>query len=275
MIELACHVGGLGTSVLDEALGTAARLGFRWVDLPSGLVDLDRAIAQPVTEASAIRSALSEFNLMLTDFDLSLPEFNAPDDTARENALNRFEQLQPFLVAVKVPGITLSPGSVHGENLDQSAIYATAGLLRMQRAAAKSGLRLSILPQPETVADAPTDLLKLLKDIPGLQLTLDFAYCVYLGMARKDVKPLLSQTAHVHVRQATKNRLQTGFEVGKLDMNDIIEDLSEAKYSGAIGIAYIVKAGEHGAFKVDTIEETVKTRDALRTARAALQRQPA
>src|SRR5262249_42197513 len=155
-----------------------------------------RAIAQAVTEAAALRGALSEYNLTPSDFDLLLPEFNAPDDQAREAALNRFENLLPFLAALKVPGITLSPGPIHDADLDQSAIYATAGLLRMQKAAAKAQLRLSILPQPETVADSPADWLKLLTDVPGLQFTLDLAYCTYLGLARNDIKPLLAQTAH-------------------------------------------------------------------------------
>ncbi|MHB8626938.1 MAG: sugar phosphate isomerase/epimerase family protein [Aggregatilineales bacterium] len=274
IIQLACHLGGLGAKTLDDALGTAARLGFRYVDLPSTLVDLKRVVTQSTTEADTIRAALSEFNLTLTDFDLSLPEFNAPDTARREGALTRFEKLLPFVAALKAPGITLSPGPIHDEDLDQSAIYATTGLLRMQRAAAASQLRLSILPQPETVAESPAEWLKLLDDVPGSQLTLDFAYCAYLGLTRKDIKPLLSRSAHVRVRQATKNRLQTGFEAGKLDMNDIIEDLTEVKYTGAISVAYTLTAGEHGALKVDAIDETVKTRDALRNARAALQRQP-
>ncbi len=275
MIQLACHVGGLGTKVLDEAFGTAARLGFRCVDLPSIVLDLKQVLAKTTTEAEIIRNTLSDFNLTVTDFDLTLPDFNAPDTARREGALTRFEKLLPFVVALKAPGITLSPGPIHDEDLDQSAIYATTGLLRMQRAAAASGLRLSVLPQPETVAESPSDWLKLLGDVPGLELTLDFAYCAYLGLARKDIKPLLDRTGHVRVRQATKNRLQTGFEAGKLDMNDIIEDLTEAKYNGAISIDYGLSAGEHGALKVDAIDETVKTRDALRNARAALQRQSA
>src|SRR5579864_3006275 len=104
MIHLACHLSGLGANTLDGTLGTSARLGFRSVDLPSTLINLGHATAQPVTEAATIRNVLSEFSLAPTDFDLSLPEFNAPDETKRQAALNRFDKLLPFLSALKVPG---------------------------------------------------------------------------------------------------------------------------------------------------------------------------
>ncbi len=267
---IACHTSGLANLTLDDALGTVARLGFRAVDML--LPDSDRALAQPDAYAAAICGLLDEFHLTLTDLCLTLPDLNAPDPKVREAELSRFEQILPFAVALGTPGITLTPGTVHADGQDHSMARSVAGLLRLKRSAesAAPGIRLSIEPQPDSVAELPADALMLLDCVPGLRLTLDYAHFIYLGLARKDIAPLINKAAHIHLRQALKNRLQTSFELGKLDIREVVEDLRDSAYSGTVSIEYLRTPGEHGAVNVDVIEETVKTRDALRNARLAL-----
>ncbi len=270
MINIACHTGGLSDLSLEQALSTIARLGFRYVDLAH--VDLARAAAQPDVEAAAVHALLKEFNLSLTDLYLPLPMINAPDPAEREAALAQFEALLPFAAALYTPGITLSPGLVHEDGQDHSFARSVAGLLRMKRAAetAIPGMRLSIEPQADSVTEFPEDALMLLECVPGLRLTLDYAHFLYLGMSHKDITKLLGQAAHLHLRQAVKNRLQTSFELGRLEVREVVEALKEAGYRGSVAIEYLNTPGEHGAVAVNVIEETVKTRDALRNARLAV-----
>ena len=260
--------------MLDESLGTAARLGFRYVELGLGHIDARRATIQPQAEVAALRAALSDYNLMLAHFDLPLPTFNAPDPTVREAARDQYQKLLPFLVALASPGVTLSAGAIHNDGAEHSIARAVAGLLAMQRLAETEApdLHLSIAMQPETTAEQPTDALRLLDCVPGLRLTVDSGHCAYLGLARKDMIPLLNRAAHIRVRQAARNRIQTGFEAGKLDLHDLVEDVLELGYEGALSVAYLNKSGDYGAVKLDLIDETVKTRDALRNARLSVKR---
>jgi sugar phosphate isomerase/epimerase len=277
VLRLACHISAFAlpsAAILDESLGTAARLGFRFVDVSLAHIDAKRAMIQPQSEAANLRSALTEFNLTLTNFDLSLPTFNAPDPAARESALDQFQKLLPFLAALRVPGVTLSAGAIHDDGTEHSLARSVAGLLTMHRLAATEApdLQLSILLQPETTAEQPTDALRLLDCVPGLQLTVDTGHCAYLGLARKDMVPLLNRASHIRVRQGSKNRVQTLFEAGKLDLRDLVEDVLELGYNGALSVAYVTKAGDFGAVKFDPIDESLKTRDALRNARLSVQR---
>ncbi len=269
-MNIACHTGGLGDLTLEQALGTVARLGFRYVDLAH--VDLARAVEQPDVEAAATRALLTEFSLGLTDLLLTLPMINAPDPAEREAALKQFEALLPFVAALHAPGITLTPGTVHDDGQEHSFARSVAGLLRMKRAADAQlpGVRLSIEPQAGSVAELPDDALMLLDCVPGLRLTLDYAQFLYQGLSRKDITPLLSKAAHVHIRQAVKNRLQTGFELGRLDIRETVEDIRDSGYKGDVSVEYLNTPGEFGAVAVNVIEETVKTRDALRNARLAV-----
>jgi len=268
LITIACHTGGLAHLSLEDALGTVARLGFRYVDLAHA--DLERAAVQPTAEAAVIHALLTDFNLTLTDLVWALPAVNAPDPVTREAELVRFERLLPFAKGLGTPGITLSPGSVQDDGAEHSMARAVVALLRMKRAAENVGLRLSIEPQVDSVAELPADALMLLDCVPGLRLTLDYAQLIYQGLGRKDIAPLIGKAAHIQIRQAAKNRLQTSFEIGKLDMREVIEDLNSAGYHGGLSVEYLSISREYGAVAVDVIEETVKTRDALRNARRAV-----
>ena len=277
VLRLACHISTFSlpaAATLDESLGTAARLGFRFVDVTLGHIDAKRATIQPQSEAANLRAALTEFNLTLANFELVLPTFNAPDPSVREVVFEQFRDLLPFLTALNVPGVTLSAGAVHDDGPEHSLARAVAGLLAMQRLAATEApdLALSILFQPETAAEQPADIFRLLDCVPGLRLTVDTGYCAYLGLVRKDILPLLNRASHIRVRQASKNRLQTGFEAGKLDLRDLVEDVVELGYNGSLTVAYVTRPGEFGAVKCDPIEESLKTRDALRNARLSVQR---
>lgn len=270
-MDIACHTGGLSDLTLEGALGTAARLGFRFIDLAH--IDAERAFQQPEVEAATVRALLNDFNLRLTDLCLPpLDRLNAPDPAERTAAFTQFEGLLAFAGALHTPGITISPGVVHEDGQEHSFARLVAALVQMKRAAdaAVPGMRLSIEPQAGSAAELPDDALLLLDCVPGLRLTLDYAQFLYQGLSRKEITPLLSKAAHVHVRQAVKNRLQTGFELGRLDIRETVEDIRDSGYKGAVAVEYLNTPGEFGAVAVNVIEETVKTRDALRNARLAV-----
>lgn len=274
-LQIACHAWAYNNLSLEEAVGTIARLGFRYIDLGSGPhLNVDRAAAYPEAEAVAILRLLERFNLTLTDLYLMLPYTNSPDPAQREAELTLFERLIPFAVALGTPGITISPGIVQKDGPDHSLARAVPALLRMLQAAEDSDLRVSFEPHMDSVAQKPEQALLLLESVPGLSVTLDYSHFVFQGVVRREVEPLLEHVAHVQIRQAKRGCLQTAFDDGTLNLQQLLDDLHGHDYRGALTVEYMTTFGWHGMKQVSISKETVRTRDALRSVRARLQSSP-
>ncbi len=275
-LKIACHAWAYNNVSLEEAVGTIARLGFRYIDLGSGPhLDVGRAAAYPQAEAERISSLLHEFDLEITDLYLMMPHTNAPDPSKREAHLTLFERLIPFAVALGTPGITISPGIIHKEDGEEhSRARAIPALLRMLQAAEDTELRIAFEPHMDSVAERPEHALLLLEAVPGLSITLDYAHFVTQGIIRREIEPLLDHIAHVQIRQARRGVLQTTFEDGTINIGQLVEDLDAAGYRGTLTVEYMTTFGWHGMQKVRINREIVRTRDILRSARARLKSIP-
>ncbi len=168
-MQIACHAWSYNNLPLEEAIGTIARLGFRYIDLGTGPhLDVDSAAEFPEAEAAKIQKLLDHFGLTLTDLYLMLPYTNSPDPAQRDAELSLFERLIPFAVALGTPGITISPGIVQKDGLDHSLARAVPALLRMLAAAEDTDLRISFEPHMDSVAQRPDNALLLLQAVPAL-----------------------------------------------------------------------------------------------------------
>lgn len=268
MVMFACHTWSFNDLTLPEALATVARLGFRAVDIGSGAnLNAARAAENPRKLAGEIRADLDLFNLALTDIYLLLPRISALDDVRRQKDIDLFKALLPFAQALRTPGVTVSPGLMQPGKEDESYDRARAALLEMNAAAEKAGLRLSIEPHLDSVAATPDQVRKLLDDVHGLELTLDWAHLVCQDIFHEQIVELLPHARHIQMRQAARAQLQTPFERGRIDARKVMQAVELAGYEGAISIEYLHQPGWHGALPVNTLVESVKMRDALRAAR--------
>lgn len=270
-ITIACHAWAYNNLSFDDAVGTIARLGFRYIDLGSGPhLDVGRAAAYPQAEADRILALLDEFELEITDLYLMMPHTNAQDPAKREAHLSLFERLIPFAEALRTPGITISPGIIQPDGLEHSMARAVPALLRMLQAAEDTDLRISFEPHMDSVAQRPEHAMLLLEAAPGLSVTLDYAHFVTQGIVRREIEPLMEHIAHVHVRQARRGVLQTRYDDGTINIAELVEDLYEIGYRGALTVEYMTTVGWHGMQKVSITRETVRTRDILRATRERL-----
>jgi sugar phosphate isomerase/epimerase len=266
--RIACHAWAYNNLPLEEAVGTIARLGFRYIDLGTGPhLDAARAAADPDAEAAAILKLLQQFDLGLTDVYLMLPHINAADPAQRDAQIALFERLIPFAAALGTPGVTISPGLLQKDGADHSLARAIPALLRMLQAAEDTDLRISFEPHMDSVAQKPEQARLLLEAVPGLSITLDPSHFVCQGIAQNDLKPLMDFVAHVHVRQAKRGVLQTAFDDGTLNIPELLQDLQNTGYRGALTVEYMTTFGWHKMKEVKISTETVRTRDALRAAR--------
>lgn len=269
MIEFACHTWAFNDLTLPEALGTIARLGFRYVDIGSGAnFEAARAAARPKQVAAEINSDLEIFHLRVSDLYLMLPRISVSDAEIRQKDLDLYTALLPFAQALAAPGITLSPGLAHASDVDPEAEDRTVAALReMVRQGKQAGLRVSIEPHLDSMAYTPQAALKLVEDVPGLEITLDWAHMVCQNIQPEAIHSLLPHTRHVQLRQAAHRKLQTAFEQGSIDLAQVMTALKAADYDGVICVEYMNTPGWHGMEKVDTLKESVRLRDVLRAAR--------
>src|SRR5215213_5416641 len=120
MIEFACHTWAFNDLTLPEALGTIARMGFRYVDIGSGPnLNAAKAAVNPRRAAQEIRDDLDTFNLKVSDLYLMLPRISLADEERRQKDIDVFNSLIPFATALKTAGITVSPGQ--GQPADDTA----------------------------------------------------------------------------------------------------------------------------------------------------------
>jgi sugar phosphate isomerase/epimerase len=269
MVAIACHAWAFNDRPLEEAVATIARLGFQYIDLGSGShLNIDRAATQPGPEAAYIRALLEDYKLKLSDLYILLPYINAPDPKQREEQFNLLERLIPFAIALGTPGITVSPGILHPDGAEHSLARSLPALMRIVEIIEDTDIRLSFEAHMDSPITKPDITLKVLEAIPGLSLTLDYAHFIVQGYKLPDLLPLLPYTAHIHLRQAVKGRLQTPHEQGRLDLAKAWADLQAGNYSGTLTVEYMTTVGWHGMMALNIPQETVKTRDALRQLRS-------
>jgi sugar phosphate isomerase/epimerase len=273
MIEFSCHTWGFNDLTLPEALGTIARMGFRYVDIGSGPnLNAPRAAANPKRAAAEISQDLQTFNLRVSDLYLMLPRISLADEEKRQKELDLYTALLPFAVALGTPGVTLSPGLAHAADADPEAWDRTVLALRqMVQQGKAAGLRVSVEPHLDSMAHTPDDALRLVREVPGLEITLDWAHMVCQGVAAEDTRSLLAHARHVQIRQAARDRLQTPLDQGEIDPAQVLADLEIAGYDGVVCVEYMNTPGWHGMMLVDTLAESSRLRDTLRSARGLSQ----
>jgi sugar phosphate isomerase/epimerase len=270
-MEFACHTWTFNDLTLPEALGTIARLGFRYVDIGSGPnLNAPKAAARPRQIAAEIREDLAIYNLKLSDLYLMLPRISFPDAERRDKDIELFKALIPFAAELKTPGITISPGVAQPPE-DTEAFERTASALReMLSAAQEADLRLSIEPHMDSIAPDPEAALKLRDAVPGLEITLDWADLTCANAPYDSILSLLPHTRHIQIRQAARAKLQTPFERGTIDILRVLRDVRSAGYEGVICTEVLNMPGRHGSVKINPVRESMRLRDALRDARNAL-----
>ena len=129
--------------------------------------------------------------------------------------------------------------------------------------ASEMGIVFSIEPHIGSIVPDPVSAEKLVKDVPGLTLTLDYTHFRRIGMPDKDIEPLVKHATHFHVRGAAKGRLQTSFKKNEIDYRRILEVMKNVGYSGYLGVEYIWIDWEN-CNEVDNVAEVIQFRDYLR-----------
>ncbi|MEO1018889.1 MAG: TIM barrel protein, partial [Pseudomonadota bacterium] len=122
---------------------------------------------------------------------------------------------------------------------------------------------LTIEPHVHSYLESPSLVLRLLDQVEGLKLTLDYAHFACLGYRQEEIDPLAPHAAHVHLRQARPGALQTKGAQGTINMAAQFGTLRDAGFTGAMALEY-VHQDYMGTLYEDVLTETVALRDVYR-----------
>ena len=258
----------------DQALHLIAMLGFDGVDI--GLFEErsnlwpSREFADVGASARRLKQKLDDQRLKAADVFLQLAEdfapyaINQPESSRRQKARDWFLQTLDYAAACGCEHVTTLPG-VHFETESYEASFGRAAeeLAWRVAQAEKYAIVFGVEAHVGSIVSDPQAALRLVQQVPGLTLTLDYTHFTRLGMPDAAIEPLVRHASHFHVRGARPGRLQESFAGNTIDYRRVYEVMQAVGYRGWIGIEYVWIDWEH-CNECDNLSETIRFRDFFR-----------
>ena len=251
----------------DDALTLIAMMGFDGVDI--GLFE-GRSHLKPCGQfgdiarnARELRAKAQSRGISVADVFLqSSPDFkeravNHPEKSRREEAREMFHKCLEYSAECGSSHMTALPG-VNYDELGAEKSYALCcdELAYRCEEAKKAGVIFSVEAHIGSIVPAPQDALRLVSDVPGLTLTLDFTHFMRMGVDTAAGLPLVAKASHFHARSAANGRLQTIFAENTIDYPSIIKEMKASGYNGYIGVEYTWQEWEN-CNRVDNVSESI------------------
>jgi sugar phosphate isomerase/epimerase len=259
----------------EHALDLIAMLGFDGVDI--GLFE-GRSHLWPSREFDNVNRSSQRLGRNLADRGLraadvflqTAPDFvplaiNHPQPSRRRKARDWFLKTLDYAADCGSRHVTILPGVFFDEEARSVSWARCCDELawRVERARTY-GVLFGVEAHVGSVASAPRDAARLIRDVPGLTLTLDYTHFTRKGLPDSVVEPLIPLATHFHARGARKGRLQVSFAKNTINYRHILDVMQAAGYQGYVGIEYVWIDWEH-CNEVDNLSETVRFRDFFRS----------
>ena len=259
----------------DRVLDLIALLDLKGVDI--GLFE-DRSHLWPSREfknlrrsARQLKKKLGDRGLVAADVFLQMGEdfneyaVNHPLAARRRKARDWFSKALEYAAECGAKHVTNLPGVLFAEESRAESWGRAVDELAWRAEQAKAhkiiyGVEAhigSLAPRPKAAA-------KLVADVPGLTLTLDYTHFTKIGMADAEVEPLVQYASHFHARGGRKGRLQERFAHNAIDYKRIVQVMQKTGYRGWLGIEYVWIDWQH-CNECDNLSETILFRDFFRS----------
>lgn len=274
-LKLACADFTFPLLPHDRVLDLIAMLEFDAVDI--GLFEgrshlwPSNEFKSPVRSGSRLHRKLTERGLKCADVFLQMnPNFipyaiNHPEAARRRRARDWFLKTLDYAAAASAKHVTTLPGVFFEKEARSISWQRTCDELAWRLAEAKrQGIVFSIEAHVGSIAPDPKTALRLVRDVPGLTLTLDYTHFTRVGLPDRASEPLVAHASHFHARGASKGRLQSAFPHNTIDYARVLRLMRGVKYRGYVGVEYVWIDWEH-CNEVDNLSETIQMRDFLRT----------
>lgn len=266
------HLSLEGAAQVVKALGfSTTAVGWSHIDWPSLRAD-------PSREAARVNGIFKPLGLKIDDSfiwfrnkyisevkDELKCTITQPDPAARADNFEMFKSFVKFCEEIDCPGITLSSGVKYKDlGFEFEDIYkiARSELTRMVEYAGARGIEVRPEPHAESIMGTIETCQRMLHDVPGLKISLDYSHFMPQGHSIEDVHVLIPYAGHVHARQANRERLQCRMEEGILDFRAIIGELKKQSYKGNVALEYVC-VNYRGCTDIDVLTETLKLKREL------------
>jgi sugar phosphate isomerase/epimerase len=214
---------------------------------------------------------LSDRGLRCADVFLQMnPSFipyavNHPEGARRKRARDWFLKTLDYAKAAGARHVTTLPGVNFENGRPVDSWKRSCEELAWRAAEArKAGIVFGVEAHVGSIAPNPKLALKLMKDVPGLTLTLDYTHFTRAGLPDRTVEPLISKASHFHARGSCRGRLQAAFKQNTIDYARILRVMRKTAYKGYVGVEYVWIDWEH-CNEVDNLSETIQLRDFLKS----------
>jgi len=257
----------------DRALAAIALLGLRGSDIGlfegHGHLKPGRELLRPGRNGAALKRKLASHGLKAADVFLQIHagfvEFaiNHPEVKRREFAREQFRRALDYANAAGSAHITILPGVTFTGEPRAASVARSADELAWHTGQAKAAkLQLAVEPHVGSLIDTPGRAMDLVKRVPGLGFTLDYAHFTRAGISDARIEPLTQFATHLHARAARRGRLQSPLKENKIDFPRALAALQKNKFAGWIALEYVWIDWEH-CNEVDVVSETIRLRDLL------------
>jgi sugar phosphate isomerase/epimerase len=252
----------------NRALAVIALLGFRGADIGlfegHGHLKPSRELTKPARAGAALKRKLAAHGLKASDIFLQIHagfvEFavNHPEAKRREFAREQFSRALDYANAAGADHVTILPGVACENEPRVASVSRSADELAWRVGQAKAAkLQLAVEPHVGSLIDTPERALDLVKRVPGLGFTLDYAHFTRAGIPDVRIEPLTKFATHLHARCARKGRLQSSLKENTIDFPRMLAVLSKNKFAGWMALEYVWIDWEH-CNEVDVISETIQ-----------------
>lgn len=259
----------------DKVLDLVKLLDFEGIDIglfegrshlwPSNLFKNIGASADELSKKLCDRGLKCADIFLQCDPDFTPYASNQPDNARRKTARDMFEKTVEFAARCGSHHVSGLPGVLFdSETAADSWGRCFDELAWRVELAKKANLVFSVEAHVGSLAPTPEEALKLVENVPGLTLTVDYTHFTRCGMPDSCSEPLLKHASHIHVRGADKGRLQTSFKANVIDYDRVFDILDKQNYKGYLGVEYVWIDWEH-CNEVDNVSETILWRDFLRS----------
>ena len=254
-------------ATLAESAAVYRALGVEALDLiaiPGTHLDTYQIAADPLGQARQVQGLEIALSNLLVFFGTSFRDrsLNSPDPTIRSSNLETMKRVFDFCAAAGFHSATVLPGVEHYSDRRKEALECAASELnRMNELARSAGVLLVYEPHVESILESPQDILAFRENC-DVKLVIDYSHGVSLGYSTDELESLVPFAGHVHLRQATRDKIQARWEEGSIDFPALIRLLKQTGYDGYVTLEY-----EHDSFwsmdRCDVMTETIKMRDAV------------
>ena len=264
----------------DRVLDLVALLEFDGVDI--GLFEgrshlwPSREFKSPAKSGEKLARKLADRGLRCADVFLQMaPDFvpfaiNHPEPARRRKARDCFLKTLDYAAACGGRHVTALPGvAFEKEKPTESWRRSCEELAWRVEHAKEHRIVFSVEAHVGSIAPTPKSAARLVRDVPGLTLTLDYTHFTRIGMPDRAIEPLVKYASHFHARGARRGRLQAAFPQNTVDYARVLRAMKRTAYTGYVGVEYVWIDWEH-CNEVDNLSETIQMRDFLRKEMARL-----